>query len=52
MRDILEEIGKEGIDSVLLEGGEKLISKAFSEKVIDGGEIFISNKIFGDKTAK
>jgi riboflavin biosynthesis protein ribD len=52
MNDMLREIGKHGIDSVLLEGGEALISKAFSEKVIDGGEIFISNKIFGDNNAK
>ena len=52
MNDMLREIGKHGIDSVLLEGGEALISRAFSEKVIDGGEIFISNKIFGDNNAK
>ena len=52
MNDMLREIGKQGIDSVLLEGGEALISRAFSEKVIDGGEIFISNKIFGDNNAK
>lgn len=52
MNDMLREIGKQGIDSVLLEGGETLISRAFSEKVIDGGEIFISNKIFGDNNAK
>ena len=52
MREILEKIGKLGIDSVLLEGGEKLISLAFEEKAIDGGEIFIANKIFGDNNAK
>jgi diaminohydroxyphosphoribosylaminopyrimidine deaminase/5-amino-6-(5-phosphoribosylamino)uracil reductase len=50
--DILKELGKQGIDSVLLEGGEKLISKAFSEKVIDAGEIFISDKILGDSSGK
>lgn len=50
--DMLKEIGKSGISSVLLEGGEKLISKAFSEEVIDGGEIFIGNKIFGDAASK
>ena len=49
---ILEEIGKIGIDSVLLEGGETLISLAFEENVIDGGEIFIANKILGDSSAK
>ena len=51
-RKILEEIGKAGIDSVLLEGGETLISLAFEENVIDGGEIFIANKILGDSSAK
>lgn len=51
-RKMLEEIGKAGIDSVLLEGGETLISLAFEENVIDGGEIFIANKILGDNSAK
>ena len=49
---MLEEIGKTGIDSILLEGGETLISLAFEENVIDGGEIFIANKILGDSIAK
>jgi len=49
---MLEEIGKTGIDSILLEGGETLISLAFEENVIDGGEIFIANKILGDSSAK
>ena len=43
--DILKKIGEIGIDGVLLEGGSFLISKAFSEDVIDGGEIFIAPKI-------
>ena len=51
-KKMLEEIGKAGIDSVLLEGGETLISLAFEENVIDGGEIFIANKILGDSGAK
>ena len=51
-KKMLEEIGKTGIDSVLLEGGETLISLAFRENVIDGGEIFIANKILGDSSAK
>ena len=50
--DILRELGRAKIDSVLLEGGEKMISKAFSEKLIDGGEIFISDKILGDSSGK
>ena len=51
-RKMLEEIGKAGIDSILLEGGETLISLAFEENAIDGGEIFIANKILGDSSAK
>ena len=51
-RKMLEEIGKAWIDSVLLEGGETLISLAFEENAIDGGEIFIANKILGDSSAK
>ena len=51
-KEMLEEIGKMGIDSVLLEGGESLISLAFKEEVIDAGEIFVANKILGDKNAK
>lgn len=51
MEDILKELGKLGIDSVLLEGGSTLISNAFKEGVIDGGEIFIAPKILGDKEA-
>lgn len=48
MEDILKELGKIGIDSVLLEGGSTLISNAFKEDVIDGGEIFVAPKILGD----
>ena len=51
-RKMLEEIEKAGIDSVMLEGGETLISLAFRENVVDGGEIFIANKILGDSSAK
>ena len=51
-RKMIEEIGKAGIDSILLEGGETLISLAFEENAIDGGEIFIANKILGDSSAK
>ena len=51
-KKMLEEIGKMGIDSVLLEGGESLISLAVKEEVIDAGEIFVANKILGDKNAK
>ena len=45
--EILKKIGELKIDSVLLEGGSYLISKAFKENRIDGGEIFIAPKILG-----
>ncbi|MGP1458543.1 MAG: bifunctional diaminohydroxyphosphoribosylaminopyrimidine deaminase/5-amino-6-(5-phosphoribosylamino)uracil reductase RibD [Treponema sp.] len=48
---MLKKIGERGIDSVILEGGGVLISQAFRENVIDGGEIFIAPKILGDKEA-
>lgn len=51
IEDILKETAKIGIDGILLEGGSFLISKAFKEKQIDGGEIFISPKILGDNSA-
>ena len=51
-QDMLREIGKKGIGSVLLEGGSILISKAFSDDCIDAGEIFISEKILGDDRGK
>ena len=43
--DILKELGKLGIDSILLEGGSGLISAAFKENIVDAGEIFIVPKI-------
>ena len=51
-KEILEKIGTLGIDSILLEGGQLLISQAFEEDVIDAGEIFIANKILGDTEGK
>ncbi|WP_300360911.1 bifunctional diaminohydroxyphosphoribosylaminopyrimidine deaminase/5-amino-6-(5-phosphoribosylamino)uracil reductase RibD [Fusobacterium sp.] len=45
--EILDKIGELKIDSVLLEGGSYLISRAFKEDRIDGGEIFIAPKILG-----
>lgn len=45
--EILNKLGEMKIDSVLLEGGSHLISKAFKEDRIDGGEIFIAPKILG-----
>ena len=49
--DILRETAELGIDGILLEGGSNLISRAFKEKEIDGGKIFIAPKILGDNEA-
>ena len=51
-KEILEKIGSLGIDSILLEGGQSLISQAFEEDIVDAGEIFIANKILGDTEGK
>ena len=51
VEDILKETAKLGIDGIILEGGSYLISKAFEENQIDGGEIFIAPKILGDSEA-
>ncbi len=51
-KKILEKVGELGIDSILLEGGQSLISQAFEEDVVDAGEIFIANKILGDNEGK
>ena len=49
IKKIIERIGELGIDSILIEGGSRVISKAFEEDIIDAGEIFVSNKILGDE---
>ncbi|WP_410208174.1 bifunctional diaminohydroxyphosphoribosylaminopyrimidine deaminase/5-amino-6-(5-phosphoribosylamino)uracil reductase RibD [Fusobacterium sp.] len=51
MEDILKKTAELGIDGIILEGGSYLISKAFEENQIDGGEIFIAPKILGDSEA-
>jgi len=51
IKDIIVEIGKLNIDSILIEGGSYLISKSIEEKVIDKGIIFIAPKIVGDNNA-
>lgn len=48
LKDIFIKIGKLGIDSILIEGGEKIISQVFKENLYDGGEIMIAPKILGD----
>ncbi len=51
MDDIITEIGKNGIDSVLVEGGSEIITNCFKENIIDEGLIFIAPKIMGSSRA-
>ena len=51
LNQILREIAKLGIDSILVEGGAKVLSQFFKEDIYDGGEIFIAPKIIGDDEA-
>jgi diaminohydroxyphosphoribosylaminopyrimidine deaminase/5-amino-6-(5-phosphoribosylamino)uracil reductase len=51
LKKIIKEVGKLNIDSILIEGGAKTISRAFKENIIDDAEFFIAPKILGDKKA-
>ncbi|WP_297489255.1 bifunctional diaminohydroxyphosphoribosylaminopyrimidine deaminase/5-amino-6-(5-phosphoribosylamino)uracil reductase RibD [uncultured Cetobacterium sp.] len=51
LKDILFKIGELGIDSILIEGGENVISQFFKENLFDGGEIIVAPKILGDSNA-
>lgn len=51
IKDIIFEVGKRKIDSILIEGGSSLITDAIKEKIIDSGIFFISPKIIGDENA-
>ncbi len=47
----VSEIGKKGYDSVMIEAGSSVMSQAFSEGIVDAGEIFVAPKIVGDGEA-
>ncbi len=47
--DIKRELYKLGIDSVMVEGGSKIIGSFLSQGGIDMGSIFIGAKLLGDK---
>ena len=49
---LLEEIGKRGIDSVLLEGGGELNASFVEERLVDEVRAFIAPKIIGGRDAK
>lgn len=49
--EILKKLAELKIDSVLIEGGSRVISQFVKEKKIDKGVIFIAPKLVGDKDA-
>ena len=51
IHDLLSKLGKEGITSVLVEGGSRVISSFIEERAVDRIYAFICPKIIGGKTA-
>jgi len=49
---LMDELGKVGIDSILLEGGSQLNYSALEAGIVDRVQIYISPKIFGGNDAK
>lgn len=47
MTDLMKELGKRGIDSILLEGGSTLAWSALEEGIVNKVQAYISPKIFG-----
>lgn len=50
--DLMEQLGKEQIDSILLEGGGTLNWSALKEGIVNHVQAYIAPKIFGGKMAK
>lgn len=48
----MERLGKEGIDSVYLEGGSELNASALAAGIVQGVHCYIAPKLFGGETAK
>ena len=51
LTDLMEEIGKMKIDSILLEGGGTLADAAFKAGIIDKVQFYIAPEIIGGRTA-
>lgn len=52
LKYLMKQIGKMGIDSILLEGGGELNFSAVQEKIVDKFIYFIAPKLIGGRTAK
>lgn len=51
LKVMLKELGKEGIDSILLEGGETLNGSFLSSGLADALQVYVALKLFGGKEA-
>lgn len=52
LKELINEIGKRNIDSVLIEGGGTLNFSALDEKIVDKVQFYIAPKIIGGDKAK
>lgn len=52
LKDMMIELGKLNIDSILLEGGSSLNFSALEENIVDKVQVYIAPKIIGGKDAK
>lgn len=52
LRALMQELGRLGIDSILLEGGSSLNWSAFSSGIVNEVQAYIAPKIFGGAAAK
>jgi diaminohydroxyphosphoribosylaminopyrimidine deaminase/5-amino-6-(5-phosphoribosylamino)uracil reductase len=50
-QEILTRLGQLGIDSILVEGGSRIVSQLLNQQLVDAGEFFIAPKIMGDAQA-
>ncbi len=51
LKDMIKELGKMGITSIMIEGGAEIAASAIKEDIVDKVIFFISPKIIGGKTA-
>ncbi len=52
LEDLIVKLGKEGIDSVLIEGGGSLAWSALKAGIVDQVKAYIAPKLFGGESAK
>jgi diaminohydroxyphosphoribosylaminopyrimidine deaminase/5-amino-6-(5-phosphoribosylamino)uracil reductase len=52
LEDLMEQLGKQKIDSILLEGGGTLNWSALEKGIVNAVQAYIAPKLFGGKDAK